>query len=65
MNSDRFNRAGGFGPRVSIRRRRGDSASSSVQAGSSLRPNRAALRAAQGFAPTLPALRSLNTYGEK
>jgi len=62
MNSDRF--IGLEGPRVSIRKG-GDSALSSVQAGSSLRPNRAALRAAQGFAPTLPALRTLNTYGEK
>ena|SRR5215831_9468230 len=37
----------------------------SVQASSPLRPNRAALRAAQGFAPSLPALRNLKDYGEK
>ena len=30
----------------------------SVQASSPLRPNRAALRAAQGFAPSLPALKN-------
>ena len=51
----------GLGPRFS----RKAPTNPSVQAGSPLRPNRAALRAAQGFAPSLPALRNLKAYGEK
>jgi hypothetical protein len=48
----------GSGPRF----RREVPPTPSVQAGSPLRPNRAALRAAQGFAPSLPALKNC---GEK